>query len=391
VGDTPAALRGLPQLEDLGALSGKRVLVRADFNVPLEEGPGGVAVVADDFRIRATVPTLDFLIDHGAEVVCCTHLGRPKGTVDDRFDVAPVRAVLDRLRPGVRLLENLRFDPGEEDNDAGFVDRLVDGFDAYVNDAFGASHRAHASVVGPPARLPSAAGRRLAREVEVLGGLLESPPRPFVAILGGAKVADKLGVVASIAKVADVVVVGGAMAFTFLAARGHAIGASLVDAGRVADCRALLDGGATIVLPTDVLALSPGASFGAGAADGETRVFDGDLADGWTGLDVGPSSIETFRALVSGAATILWNGPLGAFEDARFATGTDAVAHAVADADAFSVVGGGDSAMALSRAGLADRVSFLSTGGGATLELLEHGDLPALAALRAASNAPVSR
>lgn len=386
-----AALRGLPLLDDLGDLEGRRVLVRADFNVPLERAADGTPAVADDFRIRATVPTIEALRARGADVVCCSHLGRPKGAVDPRYDMAPVRSALAALCPGVGLLENLRFDPGEESNDPAFVDRLVEGFDAYVNDAFGASHRAHASVVGPPARLPSAAGLRLAEEVAVLGGLLEGPPRPFVAVLGGAKVADKLGVVAAIAKVADAVVVGGGMAFSFLAAQGRGVGDSLVDPSRLADCRALLESGARVVLPTDIVALSAGAAFGAGCTEGEVRTFEGDLPEGWTGLDVGPRSAAAFCELLAGAATILWNGPLGVFEDDRFAAGTNALARSVAASGAFSVVGGGDSVMALDRAGLAGEVSFVSTGGGATLELLEFGDLPALAALRAASNAPGHR
>ena len=193
-------------------------------------------VVTDDFRIRAALPTLSWLLERGAAVTACTHLGRPKGTVDPRFDVAPVRDRLAELAPGVALLENLRFDPGEEGNDPAFVDRLVDGFDAYVNDAFGASHRPHASIVGPPARLPSAAGRLLAREVEVLGGLLVAPARPFVALVGGSKVGDKLGVLRALLALVDHLVVGGGMAFTFLAAQGHAVGASLLDAGRIDSC-----------------------------------------------------------------------------------------------------------------------------------------------------------
>ena len=386
--DLPAAMRGLPLLGDLGELDGRRVLVRVDFNVPLEAGPGGGWVVADDFRIRATVPTLEWLLEHGASVVCCSHLGRPKGHPDPRWEMAPVRKALAKLCPDVGLLENLRFDPGEEANDPAFVDRLVDGFDAYVNDAFGASHREHASVMGPPTRLPSAAGLRLATEVEVVAGLLHEPARPFVAVLGGAKVADKLGVVAAVGRVADVVLVGGAMAFTFLSSQGRGVGASLVDPTRVDDCWALLGRAARVVLPTDIVALSPGASFGPGSTDGEVRSFEGDLPEGWVGLDIGGATASTFARLLAEARTILWNGPMGAFEDERFAAGTEAVARAVATSGAFSVVGGGDSALALERAGLADAVSFVSTGGGATLRLLEHGDLPALAVLRAASNAP---
>jgi phosphoglycerate kinase len=383
----PAALRGLPRLDDLGDLHGRRVLVRVDFNVPLEAGPDAGWVVADDFRIRASIPTLEWLLGHGATVVCCSHLGRPDGHPDPRWTMDPVRAALSKLCPEVSLMENLRFDPGEESNDPAFVDRLVVGFDAYVNDAFGASHREHASVMGPPRRLPSAAGLRLAEEVEVVAGLLDEPARPFVAVLGGAKVADKLGVVAAVGHVADAVLIGGAMAFTFLASQGRHVGASLVDATRIDDCWALLGGAARVVLPSDVVALSPGASFGPGASDGEVKTFEGDLPDGWVGLDIGVASSASFARLLAGARTILWNGPMGAFEDERFAHGTEAVARAIASSDAFSVVGGGDSALALERSGLADAVSFVSTGGGATLRLLERGDLPALAALRAAPNA----
>ena len=211
--------------------AGRKVLVRADFNVPLRwpDGPDGPAVVADDFRIAAAMPTLDWLTGHGAEVTVCSHLGRPQGTADHRFDMAPVRRRLAELAPGVELLDNLRFDPGEKANDPAFVDRLVDGFDCYVNDAFGVSHRAHASIVGPPARLPSAAGRLLAREVAVVGGLLTHPARPFLAVVGGAKVSDKLGVLRSLLDEVDQLIVGGGMAFTFLAAQGHSVGLSLFD------------------------------------------------------------------------------------------------------------------------------------------------------------------
>jgi phosphoglycerate kinase len=305
--------------------------------------------------------------------------------------MVPVRDALERLCPDVALLDNLRFEPGEKANDPAFVDRLTAGFDAYVNEAFGVSHRAHASIVGPPQRLPSAAGLRLAREVEVLTGLLADPARPFVAMLGGAKVADKLGVVAAIAKVADSVLVGGAMAFTFLAATGRSVGASLLDPERIEDCRSLLDSVTSIELPSDVLALSPDAAFGSGSTEGEVDTFDGDLPDGWRGLDIGEETAEAFAARLERAATILWNGPMGAFEDERFARGTRAVARATAASDAFSVVGGGDSARALAEAGCADEVSFLSTGGGASLAFLEHGDLPGLDALRHAPNARGSR
>ena len=381
-----ASLEWLPRLEDLGDLDGRRVLVRTDFNVPLERDDAGRYVVADDFRIRTAVPTLEALKALGATVVCCSHLGRPTGPEDGACQMDPVRLALEELCPGVELLDNLRFEPGEKANDPAFVDRLVEGFDAYVNEAFGASHRAHASIVGPPSRLPSAAGLRLALEVEILTGLLAEPARPYVAVLGGAKVADKLGVVASLAKVADSVLVGGALAFTFLASTGRAVGASLVDPNRIEDCRSLLDSATTIELPSDVLALSPGAAFGRGATDGEVASFDGDLPDGWRGLDIGEASAEAFASRLASAATIMWNGPMGAFEDQRFAGGTRAVASAAASSSAFSVVGGGDSARALAECGWASQVSFVSTGGGASLEFLEHGDLPGLDALRHAPN-----
>jgi phosphoglycerate kinase len=360
--------------------------VRTDFNIPLERAAGRY-VVADDFRIRMAVPTLEALKARGATVVCCSHLGRPSGPDDEACQMDPVRDALASLCPDVELLDNLRFEPGEKANDPAFVDRLTAGFDAYVNEAFGVSHRAHASIVGPPKRLPSAAGLRLAREVEVLTGLLAEPARPFVAVLGGAKIADKLGVVASLAKVADTVLVGGAMAFTFLVATGRAVGASLIDPDHIEDCRSLLDSATSIELPTDVNCLSPGAAFGSGSTEGEVASFEGDLPDGWRGLDIGDATAEAFAARLAGAATILWNGPMGAFEDERFAGGTQAVANATARSDAFSVVGGGDSARALAECGCASQVSFLSTGGGASLAFLEHGDLPGLDALRHAPNA----
>ena len=385
--ERPAALRGLPLLEDLGPLEGKRVLVRTDFNVPLENTPSG-RVIADDMRIRATLPTLQWLQSQGASVVCCSHLGRPKGEVVDEFSMAPVAARVAELVPGVEVMENLRFDPRETANDSTLVAELIRGFDAYVNDAFGVSHRAHASVVGPPAFLPSAAGRLLEKEVEVLGSLLLTPRRPFVAIVGGAKVVDKLGVLKALSQKADAIIVGGGMAFTFLAAQGRQVGGSLLDATRLDDCRELLQGPAEILLPSDVVALEPGASFGPGKHDGEVRTFSGDLDEGWMGLDVGPDSTKRFAAAISAAGTVLWNGPMGVFEDPRFERGTRELGEAVAASNATSVVGGGDSARAVDEFGLADRISFLSTGGGASLEFLEFGDLPALAALRHAINAP---
>jgi phosphoglycerate kinase len=383
---------GLPTLEDLPTVDGRRVLVRVDVNVPLRPDPDGRLEVADDFRVRATLPTLRWLVERGASVTCCAHLGRPEGRPTPETDMAPVRRVLERLAPGVELLDNLRWEAGEEAGDEAFARRLVDGFELFVNDAFGASHRCHASIVGPPRWLPSAAGRLLQREAEMIGGLLGSPERPFVAIVGGGKVRDKLGVLRALLAVVDRLVVGGGMAFTFLAAQGVPVGASLVDEAHIEDCRRLLDQAADrIVLPGDVVALGPDGTLGNGAAgSGPVQVVD-QVPDGWRGVDIGPESARRFAAAVADAGTVFWNGPMGVFEDDRFTGGTRAVAEAVARCPGRSVVGGGDSAAALRRFSLKEAVDFVSTGGGASLELLEHGDLPGLAALRAASNAPGRR
>jgi phosphoglycerate kinase len=364
----------VPQLEDLPDPSQKNVLLRADFNVPITDGK-----IDDDMRIRAALPTIEWLTEHGAHVTACSHLGRPKGEVDERYSLDPVRERLAELAPGVRLLENLRYDPGEEANDPLFVNHLVDGFDLYVNDAFGASHRAHASIVGPPAKLPSAAGRLLAREVEVMGGLLDSPARPFVAVLGGAKVSDKLGVIKALLDKVDTLVIGGAMCFTFMLAKGQGVGDSLVQPDWVDACRELLASGKDILIPADIVAMGP---------DEEIKVVRDGVPDGWKGLDIGPEATARFVEAINGAGTVLWNGPMGMFEDDRFAAGTIALAEAVASAPGFTVVGGGDSAAALAKFGLVEGVDHVSTGGGASLELLEQGDLPGLEALRKASNAP---
>ena len=386
-------LRGIPLLEDLPDLEGKRVLVRVDFNVPLHIGVRGRATVADDFRITAALPTLRRLQDEGAEVVAASHLGRPAGAPDPRWEMDPVRARLEALCPGIGLTENLRFDPGEKANDPAFVQRLIQGFDAYVDEAFGAAHRAHASIVGPPQFLPSAAGLRFAKEVEVLGGILEQPARPFVAIVGGAKLGDKLDVLKVLATKVDTLVVGGGMAFTFLAAKGQHVGNSLFDPAHLQDCRDLLASGVRIVLPTDTRALEPGGTFGPPSDGhgprGSVKVIEGDLPDGWTGLDIGPDTTAAFGEEVATAGTVLWNGPLGAFEDHRFAEGTRIVAEAVAHCPGFSVVGGGDSASALDELGLSDKIGYLSTGGGASLSFIElEGHLPGIDALRNAPNAP---
>jgi phosphoglycerate kinase len=376
------AVNGVPQLEDLGDVAGKRVLVRCDFNVPIRDG-----AITDDLRIRAALPTLTWLQDHGATVTACTHLGRPKGAPDPQFSVAPVRERLAELAPGVELLENLRFNPGETANDSAFVAELVAGQDLYVNDAFGASHRSHASIVGPPQTLPSAAGRLLEKEVEVLLGARNDPRRPFVAILGGSKVSDKLGVINALLDICDSLIIGGGMCFTFLAAQGNSIGASLFEQDQVETCRKLLESGATIHLPHDITGLGPGGKIGDPSAGGEVRQFGTNLPDGWMGLDIGPGTAAEFTDVIAEARQVLWNGPMGVFEDPRFEAGTRTVAEAVAESRGFTIVGGGDSAAAAAQFGLADRIDHVSTGGGASLELIEQGDLPGLAALRAAPNA----
>ncbi len=375
-------INGVPQLEDLGDVAGKRVLVRCDFNVPIRNG-----VITDDLRIRAALPTLQWLQEHGATVTSCTHLGRPEGAPDPAFSLDPVRARLAELAPGVALLENLRFSPGETGNDAAFVAELVAGQDAYVNDAFGASHRSHASIVGPPLTLPSAAGRLLEKEVDVLLGLRNEPRRPFISILGGSKVSDKLGVIDALLEVADGLVIGGGMCFTFLAAMGHQVGSSLLEEDQIDTCRRLLDSGATIHLPSDITALGPGGKIGDPSAGGEVRQFGRNLPDGWMGLDIGPGTAAEFTDVIAEARQVLWNGPMGVFEDPRFAAGTRTVAEAVAECRGFTVVGGGDSAAAVAEFGLASQIDHISTGGGASLELIEQGDLPGLAALRSAPNA----
>ena len=372
----------LPVLEDLPELAGKHVLVRVDFNTPITRRADGERVIEDDFRIVQSIPTLSWLLERGAVVVCCTHLGRPKG-FDESLTVAPLRARLDELLPGVELMENLRFSPGEEANDPTFVDELVRGFDYFVNDAFAVSHRSHASVVGPPTRLPSVAGRILAREVEVLSALLNAPKRPFVAVVGGAKVSDKLGVLRVLTPKVDRLIVGGGMAFTFLESQGHSIGSSLFDELSVDACAELLAGETDILLPSDVIALGPDKV--------SVRCFGEDIEDGWAGLDIGPMSASHFSSAIAEAATVLWNGPMGVFEDERFAAGTEAVARAIATCDGFTVVGGGDSVSAIDHLGLEHQIDYVSTGGGASLEFIENGDLPGLAALRDSAISKVDR
>ncbi|MEP1125772.1 MAG: phosphoglycerate kinase [Ilumatobacter sp.] len=367
----------IPTLEDLerelGDLSGTRILVRTDFNVPL----GDDGQIVDDFRIRAALPTIEWLTERGATVVTASHLGRPKGEPDPKYSMDAVRERLGELVPGVELLENLRFDPGETGNSPEFVATLIEGIDGYVNDAFGASHRAHASIVGPPQHVPSAMGRLLEKEVDVLLGLRNKPKRPFVAVLGGAKVSDKLGVIDALLDVVDEIIIGGAMCFTFFLAQGKPVGSSLHEPDQVDVCTALLakatELGKTIHLPVDITGTD---------ADGNFAQFGSRLAEGSIGYDIGPGSAAAFTDVIMEARMVFWNGPMGMFEDERFESGTRTIAQAMADTKAFTVVGGGDSAAALAQFGLDDEVDHVSTGGGASLELLENGDLPGLRALR---------
>jgi phosphoglycerate kinase len=385
----------VPQLESLPLRKGTRVLLRADLNVPLRDG-----AITDDLRITAALPTIQWLRERETSIVVCSHLGRPKGKVDEQYSLAPVArrlgelldtsielsssvagfASFDRaanLDPcDVLMLENLRFDPGEEACDAAFATNLSELGDVYVDDAFGAAHRAHASIVGPPRVMPAAAGRLLAAEVDALGRLLGEPARPFVAVLGGVKVSDKLGVIDALLERVDELLIGGAMAFTFLRAQGFDVGDSLVEDDRVAHCATLLKSG-RIKVPTDVVVAREMD------VDAEVRhVPASAMPAGWKGLDIGPETAGTYADVIAGARTLLWNGPMGVFELAPFAAGTRSVAEAVAECRGYTVVGGGDSAAAVRQMGLDREIDHVSTGGGASLELIELGDLPGLAALR---------
>jgi phosphoglycerate kinase len=370
-------------LEDLD-VEGKRVFVRVDFNVPLDGDR-----ITDDTRIRAAIPTIEQLRDRGARLLLAAHLGRPK----DREPELSLKPAAERLgellgvevelagdldavpEGDVVMLENVRYEPGETNNDRELAQRYADLADVYVNDAFGAAHRAHASTEGVAHLLPSAAGRLLQREVETLNGILEDPKRPLVAVVGGAKVTDKIGVLDAFLQRADAVLIGGAMCFPFFKAQGHSVGSSLCEAEGVEPASRVM-GDKKLELPTDLVA---GRAF---SADTEVRELDEvDVPDGWMGLDIGAGTAERYAAEIAAAGTVFWNGPMGAFELAPFAAGTKAVAEAMASTEATTVVGGGDSAAALAAFGLADRVTHLSTGGGASLELIEGKELPGVSAL----------
>jgi phosphoglycerate kinase len=381
-------------------VDGKRVLVRVDFNVPLDGGE-----VSDDTRTRAALPTIALLRERGAALVLVSHLGRPKGKAEPALSMRPVgerlskligaevkqapavvgdevEAIAGELAPGeVMLLENVRYEPGETENDPALAEALAKLADVYVDDAFGAAHRAHASTAGVAALLPGYAGLLLEREVSELARVVDSPDRPLVVVLGGAKVTDKIGVIDRFLEVADEVLIGGAMCFSFFRAQGIATGNSLVEAEGVklaAEALARAESSdCELRLPVDLVL---GERF---AADAEPRESDGvEVPDGWMGLDVGPRTARAYAEVIASAGTVLWNGPMGAFELAPFAAGTRAVAEAVAEAPGTTVIGGGDSVAALQQFGLADKVDWLSTGGGASLELLEGKKLPGVEALR---------
>ncbi len=387
-------------IEDIN-LRNKRVLIRADFNVPLDDA----LQITDDTRIRSTLPTINRAVDEGAKVILCSHLGRPKNQSDLKFSLAPVakrlqrllgkevafapdcigpaaEALVDKMKPGdVLLLENLRFHAEEEKNEPAFSVALASLADVYINDAFGAAHRAHASIVGVTKFVKeSAAGFLLKKEVEYLEGAVANPIRPFVAILGGAKVSGKIGVIENLGKRVDKVIIGGGMAFTFIKAMGMEIGNSLVEDDMLDFARGIqehaMSRGVKFYLPVDcVVAASrePGA---------ETKLVPvQEIPKGWYGLDIGPASVKLFSEAVQNAKTILWNGPMGLFETDAYSRGTFSLAHAVANAYALTIVGGGDTALAVHRAGESESMSFISTGGGAALELLEGKELPGIAAL----------
>jgi len=377
-------------------VKGKKVLMRVDFNVPLKGD-----TITDDTRIRGALPTIQYLLEHGAALILMSHLGRPKGKVvpemslkpvavrlgellDQEVKLAPgvvgpeVEAAAAALKPGdVLILENTRFLAGEEKNDPAMAEQLAKLGDLYVNDAFGAAHRAHASTAGIAAHLPAVAGLLMEKEIEFLGAAIESPARPFVAIIGGAKISDKIGVIRNLLTKVDALLIGGGMANTFLAAQGYEMADSLVEAESIDTAKALMAGGGSkLVLPVD------GVVADAFSADAASKVVPVDGVEaGWRILDIGPATVKLFGQKLAHAKTVVWNGPMGVFEFPAFSKGTTAVAEMVAASGATSIVGGGDSVSAIQQAGLTDKMSHISTGGGASLEMLEGQELPGLAVL----------
>ena len=380
---------------------GKKVLLRCDFNVPQDKATGEIT---SDKRIAAALPTINYLLEQGAAVIACSHLGKPKGEWKDSLTLKPVADRLSQLlgkevifardiigedahakaaalRSGeIMLLENLRFDAREEKNDPAFAKELADLAEVYVSDAFGTVHRAHASTAGVAAYLPAVSGFLVARELEIMGKALDDPKRPFVAVLGGAKVSDKINVINNLLDKADTVIIGGGMAYTFAKALGGEIGRSLCEEDKLDYALEMIEKarakGVALLLPTDTVAAD---SF---AADANAKVVPTSaIPADWEGLDIGPKTIEAFCSAVKGAGTVVWNGPMGVFEFDRFAVGTRAVAQALADSGAVSIVGGGDSAAAVEQLGFADRITHISTGGGASLEFLEGRELPGVACL----------
>ena len=379
-------------------VAGKKVLVRCDFNVPLD---GETGTITDNRRIRAAIPTIQYLIDHNAKVILCSHLGRPKGEVNPKYSLKPVAEELSKLlgkevklakdvigedaqkltseiKEGeVVLLENVRFHKEEEKNDPEFAKKLASFAEIYVNDAFGTAHRAHASTAGVADYLPAVSGFLIEKELEFLGSSLENPERPFVAILGGAKVSDKIGVIENLIEKVDTLIIGGGMAYTFYKAQGHHIGTSICEEDKLDLATSLLkkaeEKGVKLLLPVDNHVSSEYSN------DGEDRFVEStEIPDGFMGLDIGPKTIENFKDAIKNAKTVLWNGPLGVTEFSKFAEGTRAIATALAESDAVTIIGGGDSAAAVEKMGLADKMTHISTGGGASLEFLEGKVLPGI-------------
>ncbi len=384
-------------------VAGKRVLVRVDFNVPQDE----TGTITDDRRIQAALPTIEYLISHNARVILVSHLGRPKGGPTPKYSLAPVaerlsqllgksvplapdsvgpevEALVGNLADGdVLLLENVRFYPEEEKNDPAYAEKLASLAEVYVNDAFGTAHRAHASTEGVTRHLPGVAGYLMKRELDYLGANVDNPARPFVAILGGAKVKDKISVIEALLPKVDTLIIVGGMAYTFFKAQGMEIGHSLLDASSLDFAKRLLDeNGTKIMLPVDVM-VADGNPFDTDAAKLSTKVVPvGEIPADWEGVDAGPVTVKAIAAVLQGAKTVIWNGPAGIFEFDQFATGTKGIAQAMADSAATTIVGGGDSAAAVEKLGFADRMTHISTGGGASLEFLEGKELPGVAALQ---------